>query len=318
MEYAPASWLRGGNAQTLWAATVLKHKLPQPAWHRERWDTPDGDFVDADVGAVQTGSPVTLVVFHGLEGSSNSHYARALAAEASSRDWRCVVPHFRGCSGSLNRTARAYHSGDFREIDWMLAQVQQRFGGKTLAVGVSLGGNALLRWAQENQRGHGVAAIAALCPPLDLTAASDAIAQGFNRWVYTRHFLATLLPKARATAKAFPGLIDEARLKRVRDVRDFDEVVTAPLHGFSSAADYWAQCSAGPAMQAVEMPTLVVNSQDDPFIPVASLPDASRMSSAVETWRPARGGHLGFVKGGWPGSLSAFYRDVGDWLALRL
>ena len=150
-DYRAPRWLVGGNAQTIWPA--LFGRRPDgapPCWRRERWDTPDGDFVDADWqedDAVRPDAPL-LVLFHGLEGSSSSHYARAFAGWARRHGWRFVVPHFRGCSGEMNRAPRAYHSGDFEEIGWMLAQARRRPAGRVVAVGVSLGGNALLRWAE--------------------------------------------------------------------------------------------------------------------------------------------------------------------------
>ncbi|MEO8388734.1 alpha/beta fold hydrolase, partial [Polaromonas sp.] len=196
MNYAAPWWLPGGNLQTIWAALRSQRYLgPQPLFRRERWDTPDSDFVDVDwmleasepVDATRKAAPL-LVVFHGLEGSSASHYAEALADVARERGWGCAIPHFRGCSGELNLAPRAYHSGDFAEIDWILRRFALAHAGPVVAVGISLGGNALMRWAGElgAEARKVVAGIASVCSPLDLAASGWAIGRGFNRQVYTR------------------------------------------------------------------------------------------------------------------------------------
>ena len=190
--------------------------------------------------------------------------------------WRGVVPHFRGCSGEPNRLPRAYHSGDYAEIGWMLATIRARLPAAPLyAVGVSLGGSALLNWLgreQERARSTLVAA-AAVSAPLDLAAAGTAIGQGFNR-IYALHFLSTLVPKALAMAQRFPGALDAAAVRRARSMHTFDDVVTAPLHGFDGAQDYWRRASSKPWLGGVAVPTLVLNARNDPFIPATSLPGA--------------------------------------------
>src|SRR5512134_361226 len=193
--YSAPWWLPGGNAQTVYAA--LAAPRPRVAYRRERWDTPDGDFIDLDwidppslvTHHSSLGDPPLVVLFHGLEGSSRSHYALALMAEVRDRGWRGVVVHFRGCGGELNRLPRAYHSGDSAEVDWILRRLRPR-NPRLYAVGVSLGGNALLKWLGET--GASAAAVldaaAAVSAPVDLMAAGDALDRGFNL-VYVRHFL---------------------------------------------------------------------------------------------------------------------------------
>ncbi|MBW8721385.1 MAG: alpha/beta hydrolase, partial [Polaromonas sp.] len=157
MNYAAPWWLPGGNLQTIWAALRSRRYLgPQPLFRRERWTTPDEDFVDVDwlikseaISEAGTAATPLLVVFHGLEGSAASHYAEALADAARERGWACAIPHFRGCSGELNLAPRAYHSGDFAEIDWILRRFAEQHSGPVVAVGISLGGNALMCWAGE-------------------------------------------------------------------------------------------------------------------------------------------------------------------------
>ena len=207
-DYAAPAWLPGGNLQTIWPALFARRVAGAPiAYRRERWDTPDGDFIDLDWldNAADAGQPL-LVLFHGLEGSSRSHYAEAFADFARARGMAYVVPHFRGCSGELNHGPRAYHSGDHEEIGWILARLRLRHGGPLLAVGVSLGGNALLRWAAEagELAVRSADAVAAVCSPLDLAAGGQAIGRGFNRLVYTTMFLRSMKPKALAKLAQHP------------------------------------------------------------------------------------------------------------------
>lgn len=314
----PPWWLRGGHTQTIWPSLSGRYLLSSPHWQRERWITPDGDFIDADWQRSERIDAPTLVLFHGLEGSSGSHYAWAFAHAAQQNGWTIVVPHFRGCSGELNRAPRAYHSGDYAEIDWMLAQVSKQVVGPVVAVGVSLGGNALLRWGQEHSSCKAVQALVALCAPLDLTAASAQLARGVNRLIYSRHFLRSMVPKGLAKAKQYPGLLDVGRLRAAKDLRDFDEAFTAPLHGFGTAQEYWARCSAGPHMRQLQIPTLVVNPINDPLVPVDSLPHQTGLPSHVQLVRPLRGGHVGFADKQWPGQMQGYALDIIDWLKQQL
>jgi predicted alpha/beta-fold hydrolase len=295
--YQAPWWLPGGHLQTLAGALA---PAPRVAWRRERWDTPDGDFIELDWAG---SSGPLLALFHGLEGGSSSHYARSIAAQAVARGWRCVVPHFRGCSGVINRLARAYHSGDSEELDWILRRLRPDF-----AAGVSLGGNVLLKWLGE--RGAEAAAIlrraAAASAPLDLAASGRALDRGINRRLYTRLFLTTMKAKAYARITLHRSPIDERRLARARTLHEFDEIVTAPLHGFRNADDYWARASSAPWLEHIRVPTLVLNAQNDPFLPRAALQAATRkVSSDVVLEFPQAGGHAGF-----PGR--------GRWLASRL
>lgn len=311
MSPRPASpwWLPGAHLQTIYP---LLRKPPAPAWRRERLDTPDGDFIDLDWLHHPAGGTAPLVVlFHGLEGSSQSHYARSLMHTVALRGWRGVVPHFRGCSGEPNRLARAYHSGDSAEIGWILEQLRPRaLGAPIFTVGVSLGGNALLKCLgeREGDARADVAAAVAICPPLDLTISGHALARGFNR-IYTRHFLETLRPKALAKLQRFPDLFDHGRMQRASTLYDFDDVYTGPIHGFSGADDYWRRASSRPWLRGIAVPTLLLTAANDPFVPPAALPAGTECSPSLTHEHSAWGGHVGFVTGPFPGGL--------NWLAER-
>jgi predicted alpha/beta-fold hydrolase len=308
--YRTPAWLPGGNLQTLYPALLARR--PAVNYHRQRWDTPDGDFIDLDwtehqdrgSGIESPGSPL-LVLFHGLEGSSRSHYALALMHAAIMRGWRGVVVHFRGCSGELNRLPRAYHSGDSAEIDWILRRLQQQQGGAPLyAAGVSLGGNALLKWLGEqgNTARTIVRSAAAMSAPVDLHAAGTALEQGFNM-VYTKHFLVTMKKKSLLKLRMHPRLFDAARVRAARTLREFDDLVTAPLHGFAGVDDYWTRASSKPWLSRIAVPTLLLNARNDPFLPATALPQPDEVSAAVSAVFTDAGGHVGFMAGIFPGRL---------------
>jgi predicted alpha/beta-fold hydrolase len=324
--YPAPSWLPGGHAQTIYPLLI---KSPSPGYRRERWQTPDDDFIDLDwsdprppclapeitttaaTNAAPNSAPL-LVLFHGLEGSSASHYASSLMRATAAIGWTGVVVHFRGCSGEINRLPRAYHSGDSDEIDWILRRLQQLFPHRPrYAIGVSLGGNALLKWLGERETDAAdcLRAAAAVSAPLDLNVSGHQLARGFNR-LYTRHFLHTLKRKAADKLRRHPGIFDERRMRAASNLHDFDEAVTAPLHGFASADDYWRRASSKPWLASICLPTLLLNARNDPFLPEQALPTASQVSASVQREFPARGGHVGFVAGQPPGHL--------DWLPQRL
>jgi len=312
-DYRAPLWLPGGNLQTLYP--VLLAPRPNVQWQRTRWDTPDGDFIDLDwtTARSEPGAPL-IALFHGLEGSSDSHYARALMHDAVRRGWRGVVVHFRGCSGEPNRLPRAYHSGDSGEIDWILRRLREEHGNAPLhAAGVSLGGNALLKWLGEQNGAarsivHRAAAVSA---PVDLMAAGDALELGFNRMVYAGNFLATMKRKALAQLKRHPGLFDAGRVRAARTLREFDDAYTAPLHGFAGVDDYWTRASSKPYLKRIAVPTLMINARNDPFLPGAALPVVDELADAVTALFPDDGGHVGF-----PGTAAWMPQTVLAFLAL--
>lgn len=308
--YRPPPWLPGGHAQTIYAATLAPR--PRVRYRRTEWTTPDGDFIDVDWVDGPADAPL-VVLFHGLEGSSRSHYAVSLMHAVEQRGWRGVVPHFRGCGGRPNRLPRAYHSGDHEEIGWILARCAEAAGGAPyFAAGVSLGGNALLKWLALGAHACALppAAAAAISAPIDLTVAGTGLGQGFNRMVYTQHFLHTLIPKSLEKLSRHPGIYARGKVKRARDLYEFDNLVTAPLHGFADADDYWRRASSKPHLDCIRLPTLLVHARNDPFLPGRYIPEANQVGPAVTLELTNTGGHVGFVTGPFPGRL--------DWLPRRL
>ena len=298
-----------GHWQTIVAALLAPPRVPL---ERARWETPDGDFVDVDFAGPAQGP--RLVLLHGLEGSSDSHYARGLAARFGEAGWRVAMPHWRGCSGEPNRLARAYHSGDSTELDWLLerlaapvaARLDAPLSAPACVLGVSLGGNVLLKWLGErgDEAAPRVRRAAAVSAPLDLAAAARTLDRGLNRLLYTRMFLDTLKPKSLAKLERFPGIYDRARLQRAKTFREFDDLVTAPLHGFRDAEHYWRESSSGRYLAGIRVPTLLLNARNDPFLPEpALLAAAATAAPCVQAEFPERGGHVGFRP---------------DWLANRL
>jgi hypothetical protein len=278
-----------GHLQTITAAL---RPPPRVALARERWETPDGDFIDVDFAGDEH-LPRLALLLHGLEGCSDSHYARLIARAFPDAGWRVAIAHWRGCSGEPNRRPRAYHSGDSAEVDWIL----RRFSRPLDVIGVSLGGNALLKWLGE--RGAAAAGLvrraASISAPLDLSAAAGALDRGLSRLLYTRMFLATLKPKSLAKLAGAPTLFDGERLRRARTFREFDDVFTAPLHGFRDVEHYWTSSSSGPWLAHIRVPTLLVNARNDPFLPEPALLAATRDAAAAVTLElPRRGGHVGF------------------------
>ncbi len=292
--YTSKVWLSNGHIQTVIPARILR--ASRIFYRRERWITPDNDFIDLDFVDGAADKPL-VVLFHGLEGSSNSHYCRNLMAEVRKDGWTGVVPHFRACSGELNHAPRLYHSGDAAELDWILRRMRQCYPNRALFVcGVSLGGNALLRWLGESQhQADFVQAACAISAPIDLTEGCTALAKGLNR-VYTTIFLRTLKHKCSQKLWQYPDLFDRKKMLRARNLYEFDNVVTAPLHGYKNTEDYWDRASAKHIMFDITVPTLVLNAKNDPFLPGQYLPKSAAPKVTLEY--PEHGGHVGFA-GNW-------------------
>jgi predicted alpha/beta-fold hydrolase len=297
--YRPAWWVRGPHAQTLWGK-FFRPRPPLPA-RVERWDTPDGDFLDIHRLSARHGAP-RLLFLHGLEGTIRSHYVAGFFAEAARRGWAADLLIFRGCGDEPNRAPRFYHSGETTDLTFVLDRVRaENPGSQIVLAGVSLGGNVLLKFLGErgNTLPSEVRAAAAVSVPFDLDRSCRYIQRGFSK-VYDRHFLRTLRTKALAKLERYPGLFDRARLEGAESIYDFDDSVTAPVHGFESAFDYYSRSSSLGFIGRITVPTMLLSAIDDPFLPPEVLDDVR----AVAAGNPRltleftdHGGHVGFIGG---------------------
>ena len=321
LPYAPAWWIPGPHLRTLWGKLVRRQI--EVATRTIKWDTPDGDFLEIVRLDADEGSP-RILLLHGLEGGPRSHYARGLMAEAARRGWGADLLVFRSCGSEINRTPRFYHSGETGDLAFALERIADEFPRSPLFLaGISLGGNVLLKFLGE--RGDGVpsriVASAAVSVPYDLARSSQRIGRGFSR-VYQAHFLRSLRRKAALKHAAFPDRLPSAVRGKVRTLYEFDDVVTAPLHGFAGADDYYSKSSAIRWLRGITVPTLLLSAKDDPFLPEEVLGEVESMARdipALQVEFVDRGGHVGFIGGRVPWRpLYYAERRLGEFFAQRL
>ncbi len=306
--YHAPGWLPNQHLQTILPALGLP--VPKLKYRRQHWDTPDGDIIALDWIDGQKDQPL-VVLFHGLEGNSRSHYALRIMSSAKRLGWNGVVVHFRGCGGCHNRKPRSYHGGDTAEIDWVLKRLNAHGFLGIHAVGVSLGGNTLLNWLAEHPMSsmNIIKSACSVSTPFDLAATGDALGRGFNRF-YTKIFLKTLKPKALRMIQQFKLNLSAERIASASTLREFDDRFTAPLHGFENVDDYWSKCSSMPRLSRIQMPTLLINAVNDPFLPASCLPDREALPENILLEFPAQGGHVGFA--------NQLFSTGHDWLASRI
>jgi len=301
--YRPAWWCRNAHLQTVWGPLFRRRAS---AARRERLSTPDGDFLDVDWIEPSAPSKTLLLVLHGLEGSSRSHYAVGLARAADRLGWRTAVLNFRSCSGELNRARRFYHSGETGDLDVVVRHLLDREPDVILvAAGVSLGGNVLVKWLGErgDDTPRAVVGAVAVSTPFALAPCARVLDSGLRRRVYAANFLRTMRAKVREKAArdpGFAGLVDVPAALAARTFTEYDRAVTAPLAGFADELDYWTRASSAPWLPRVRRPLLLINALDDPIVPLASLPDLDTLPPWVRAEFPPCGGHAGFLEGAWP------------------
>ncbi|HXJ81699.1 MAG TPA: alpha/beta fold hydrolase [Candidatus Methylomirabilis sp.] len=275
--------------------------MRRPALRRERLHTRDGDFIDLDWLADSGAEAPLILILHGLEGSSRSHYVSGLLREASQCGVRGVVLNFRSCSGELNRKAHLYHSGETSDLDWVVGRLLEREPTVRLGlIGVSLGGNVALKWLGErgDDAPEAVVGAVAISTPFDLAACAGVLDRGLARSLYTAEFLRTLRAKVRAKAHLYDGRLDVPAALRARTFAEYDRVVTAPLYGFADERDYWTRSSSGRYLARIKRRCLLINAVNDPFVPPSSLPaEAVASSPWLEALFPREGGHAGFLEG---------------------
>jgi uncharacterized protein len=315
--FVPAAGLAGPHAQTLFAHFVRPRRLP--AVSRRRWELPDGDFVDVDVLAARRPDAPRVLVLHGLEGSSRgSSYVAACLRGAAQRGWGAVALNFRSCSGFENRLPISYNAGATEDPLWVLRRLRDEAPGPVFAIGFSLGANVLLKLLADSGKDAPVDAAVAVSAPFDLARCAEAL----DRWdsltaAYRLRFVFGLRDKAYAKAARHPGKIDVERIRRTLSLREFDDAVTAPLHGYTGADDYYARASAGAnAVAAIRRPTLLISAADDPMIPPSSFPTtAAEQNPFIVPALSEHGGHVGFVAGTVRNPIFWAEETALDWLA---
>ncbi|MDF3933044.1 hydrolase [Pseudomonas citronellolis] len=319
--FTPAWWLPGPHLQTLYGS--LLRKAPALQRERERLWLEDGDFIDLDWHGPHNARTPLVLAIHGLTGSSDSHYIRGLQVAVQARGWASVALNWRGCSGEPNRLARGYHSGVSEDLAAVIEHLRSiRPLAPLYAVGYSLGGNVLLKYLGERGSDSPLRGAVAVSVPFRLDRCADRIGIGFSR-VYQAHFMRELTAYVRNKQRAFgergslDGLAALERLGPLDGMRtfwDFDGKVTAPLHGFADAHDYYRRASSRYYLGGIHTPTLIIHSSDDPFIDAGSIPPPGELSASTELQLLERGGHVGFV-GGTPGRPDYYLeRRIPDWL----
>lgn len=320
MVFEPHRWLRGPHAQTLWAN--VPRVWPWPAVHRQRVELADGDFIDLDWSRCPTEPDAPLVLLlHGLEGSSRAAYMRDLMSHLSRHGFQVVAMNFRGCSGTANRLARTYHSGETGDLDVIVSRLREQLPGRKLAVvGYSLGGNVLLKWLGERGGEARVDAAVAVSVPMLLGVCAERMEQGFSRfylWKLLRRLRRTLRMKYSRRSLPFPlhGALT------ARGFREFDSRFTAPLNGFRDAEDYYTRSSSRQFLPQIRQPTLILHARDDPFMTAAVIPDNDELTDCVQLEASEHGGHVGFVEGCGPLGLWPrlwLQRRIRDYLATTM
>ncbi|PSU49909.1 hydrolase [Photobacterium frigidiphilum] len=314
MPFKPASGLKNAHLQTLLPRFIRRKPLFTPV--TQRLETPDGDFLDL----AWTEQPNNdhqqplMILFHGLEGSFCSPYANGLLHAAKQQNWLGVMMHFRGCSGEINRQPRSYHSGEINDATFFIQWLKQQFPNRPFfAVGISLGGNMLVNYLAAKGDQSGLTAAQVISPPLNLASCSERIQQGFSK-VYQQYLLNSM---KKNLIKKITNLPDEMpigpqQVEKIQSLWQFDELVTAPLHGFKDAADYYQQCSGIDKLQHVKIPLRVIHAKDDPFMTEAVIP-AQPLPSHVDYHLTPNGGHVGFVSGSWRNPDFWLEKTVPEW-----
>ncbi len=301
-DFRPAPWLHNRHLQTIWPSLPLPG-IPRPKLVRDTLELPDGDVtaIDwlSDLPQTDQSSPL-LIVLHGLESSAKSTYARQLLHAAGRHGWRAAVLHFRDCGDYCNRLPRRYHAGETQDLRYLLGKLRRDgHSGPLLAAGFSLGGNVLLKYLGESGDETPLLAGVAVSVPLNLHVASVALSRGFSK-LYQQYLLRRMKKSIRRKFNRFTAAFDWERALSARTFAEFDDAVTAPLHGFLNKDDYYDRCSSARYLDRITRPTLIVNALDDPFMTPDVVPDEGIVSDAVTLELSEAGGHVGFIEGGAP------------------
>lgn len=293
-KFKPAWWLRNPHLQTLWPTFCRKPIVTLPLV-KERVELPDGDFID--LNWLGEGEKPLVLILHGLEGSIESPYAKGMMEAIHQQGWRCVFKHFRGCSGEPNRLARNYHSGDTHDLEFVVKLLKKRHPDVPIAaIGFSLGGNVLLKWLGETRNQNPLTAAIAISVPFELKKTALRIQNGFSR-LYQWHFLKCLRTRLTHKFKHTEPGISLPALETLRTLEEFDDKITAPLHGFKSGEEYYTRSSSRQYLHTIGTPTLIIHSKDDPITQPDSIPTFQEISPLIQLEITENGGHVGFVSG---------------------
>lgn len=294
-QFKPAWWLPNSHLQTIWPA-ICRTDIKDLPLHRERLELPDGDFIDLDWCGNRKSGPIVLIL-HGFEGSIDSHYSKGILQSIDQCGWRGVFMHFRGCSGEPNRLPRGYHSGETRDVSFVVEKLLRREPYTPIAaIGYSLGGNVLLKWLGETGASNPLKAATAISVPFELHKACERIQHGFSRfyqWYLVRCACKRLLKKF----EQMPAPFDVSSLSEIVAIRELDNKYTVPLHGFSSVDEYYTISSSRQYLRTINIPTLLIQAKDDPFMCEEVIPELDELSSSVTLEVTDTGGHVGFVSG---------------------
>jgi predicted alpha/beta-fold hydrolase len=299
-KFKPAWWLKNSHLQTLWPA-LCRREIKDLPLERERLELADGDFIDLDwVGDKDREGPLVLML-HGLEGSIESHYSKGMLQTITNAGWRGVFMHFRGCSGEPNRLPRGYHSGETGDLQFVVRILQDRPNNQTIAaIGVSLGGNVLLKWLGETGAKNPLKAAIAISVPFELRKAASRITVGFSRF-YQWYFIKCLRDRLTLKFNEKPSTVwNLDQINQIDTMYEFDEKITAPLHGFSGAEEYYATSSSRQYIRGIRIPTLILHAKDDPFMSEDVIPQDDELSPLVQLEVTEGGGHVGFISGSVP------------------
>ncbi len=309
--FRPAWWLKNPHLQTIYPA-VPWAGAPRPKLRSEPLELPDGDLIVVDwlsERPLHAESGPLLVILHGLEGSADSSYARQLLGAAEKRGWNACVLHFRDCGDYRNRLPRRYHAGETSDIRYFLEKLRtEGQDGPIVAAGYSLGGNVLLKYMGENATNTPLHAAAAVSVPLNLHLCSEALSQGFSKF-YQTHLLNRMKKAVNRKFDQYTAAFDWHRAMNANTFAEFDDAVTAPLHGFSGKDEYYDRCSASGFLNSIERPTLIINSTDDPFMTPEVIPPADNLSDQVTIEVSEWGGHVGYISGGKPWKPTFYLPD---------
>ena len=292
-EFRPSFWLPGAHLQTIWASKF--RSIPYPGTTKEQIELDDGDFINL-FWLTEGKGPIVIIV-HGLEGDLSSNNVKGMFGVFRKMGWNGVLLLNRNCGGISNRLQRTYHAGETGDLDFVVNLVKKRSPDVPLMVyGYSLGGNILLKWLGEKGDNAGINAAAAVSTPFDLGSSTSILEKGFSR-VYQSHFVNLLRASAKRKFRDLPPMFNPGDLNKIKTIREFDERVTAPLHGFKNADHYYSESSCKRFLKNIQVPTLIMNSLDDPFLDTKTFPTPIEVSEMIDLEFPQKGGHAGFITG---------------------